>query len=444
MRVLVVDDSQHARDLVTQILQTDDQVEVIGQAINSKSVIELVCEERPDIVLIDCHTPGSDGLETTKRIMSECPTPIVILVSGSDQQSHLTMEALSAGALALIRKPVDHDAAEFDALAAEMINTVKTMGEVKVVRRRRTKEQREREQWGRDAQAKDAQSASESQRASNTQCASKSEVTENDNAENTRPTNRSAENTFRENRNSENRPTTNQLSNHQHSNNHLTGNQDNDQLRVCARNSDSTDSYIKKFFFDNDDDDRMHCEVIAIAASTGGPGALQSVIGGLPADLSIPVLIVQHIASGFAAGFVQWLNDTSELSVKVAEQGEEIVGGTIYVAPDDLHLTINARQKIQLSDGPKVCGFRPSANTLFSSIAEVFGASAIAVILSGMGEDGVLGLRSVNEKGGRIIAQDESTSVVYGMPGEAVAANIVDFELPIHKIAPMLVKMIDG
>jgi two-component system chemotaxis response regulator CheB len=184
--------------------------------------------------------------------------------------------------------------------------------------------------------------------------------------------------------------------------------------------------------------------LIAVAASTGGPAALQRILEALPADFPVPLLIVQHIATGFGAGLAEWLASTCGIQVKVAEHGEPLAARTAYLAPDDRHLGIRPDRRVLLDDTAPIDGFRPSATYLFESAARVYGASMAAVVLTGMGRDGVEGLHAVKAAGGRVIAQDESSSVVYGMPREAVAAGLVDLELPIMEIGPRLTDLVTG
>jgi two-component system, chemotaxis family, protein-glutamate methylesterase/glutaminase len=178
--------------------------------------------------------------------------------------------------------------------------------------------------------------------------------------------------------------------------------------------------------------------VIAIAASTGGPAALHLILTALPADFPVPILVVQHISSGFSAGFASWLDNASQLRVKLAERGEAILPGTVYVADDDHHLCVTATRTIHLSIAPPVDGFRPSATPLFETVAAAFGRNAIAVILTGMGRDGVEGLRAIRKAGGRTIAESEETAIVYGMPGAAVNAGLADFVLPLQRVRSAL------
>ncbi|HZP97460.1 MAG TPA: chemotaxis-specific protein-glutamate methyltransferase CheB [Candidatus Limnocylindria bacterium] len=167
-------------------------------------------------------------------------------------------------------------------------------------------------------------------------------------------------------------------------------------------------------------------EIIAIAASTGGPAALAQLVAALPADLTAPVLAVQHNTRGFMPALAGWLNSTGNLRVRIATRGDRPEPGVLYLAPDDHHLGIDGRRHIALDARPPIEGFRPSATFLFESVGRAYGPGALAVILTGMGSDGVDGLRRLRETGGRVLAQDEASSVVFGMPRAAIAAGVVD------------------
>ena len=184
--------------------------------------------------------------------------------------------------------------------------------------------------------------------------------------------------------------------------------------------------------------------MVAIATSTGGPAALYRVLSELPEDFPVPIAVVQHIAVGFVPALATWLGSASPLVIKVAEHGEALLPGTVYFAPDDRHLLLADRSTLEVSTRPAVGGFRPSGTVLFESLAQVYGSAGIGVILTGMGEDGLPGLRALHAAGGQIIAQDEASSVVFGMPGAAVAAGIADAIVPLHMIAGQLRRMIAG
>jgi two-component system chemotaxis response regulator CheB len=184
--------------------------------------------------------------------------------------------------------------------------------------------------------------------------------------------------------------------------------------------------------------------IVAMAASTGGPAALYRVLCELPEDLPVPIAVVQHIAPGFVPALASWLDGAALLTVKVAEHGEPLLPGHVYLAPDDHHLALADRGSLATIKSPPVGGFRPSATVLFESVAQVYGSAAIGVILTGMGEDGLPGLRALHAVGGSIIAQDEASSVVFGMPGAAVEAGIVAATVPLHMVAGQLRRMIVG
>lgn len=167
-------------------------------------------------------------------------------------------------------------------------------------------------------------------------------------------------------------------------------------------------------------------EVVAIGASTGGPPALQHVLKSLPGDYALPILITQHISAGFTTGMARWLNSTCAINVKIAQNGEPLRAGTVYVADDDRHLTVGRDRTVSLTTSPAIDGHRPSVTVLFRSVAEVYGSRSLAVILTGMGNDGVDGLAAIRRCGGTVVAQDEATSAVFGMPKAAIDSGVAD------------------
>jgi two-component system chemotaxis response regulator CheB len=182
----------------------------------------------------------------------------------------------------------------------------------------------------------------------------------------------------------------------------------------------------------------VHTEVVAIAASTGGPAAIHRILTTLPADFPVPILVVQHISRGFSRGFASWLDQASPLRVKLGEEGEALRPGFVYVAGDDRHLSVSPSRKIHLSTAEAVGGFRPSGTVLFESVATAFGREALAVILTGMGRDGVDGLRAIRQTGGRTVAESAGSAVIYGMPAAAVDAGLADFVLPLDQVCAAL------
>lgn len=181
--------------------------------------------------------------------------------------------------------------------------------------------------------------------------------------------------------------------------------------------------------------------VVGIAASTGGPAALRSILAALPADFPAPILVVQHMSDGFIEGVAARLDATVPLSVRVAVDGERLRPGFVYLAPDGRQLGLSGKTRIRVTDDAPVDAFRPSATHLFRAIADCFREEALAVVLTGMGDDGIAGLADIRRRGGRIIAQDENTSAVFGMPKAAILAGLVDDVLPLEAIADKLVAL---
>ncbi len=347
IRVLVADDSPTTRALLTGILTSDPELQVVGEARNGVEAVELTRKLRPDVVTMDIRMPHLDGFEATKEIMITAPTPIVIVTASvAVHDVEVSMHTLRAGALAILPKPPGPGAPGFEAAAQELVNQIKAMSQVKVVRH-----------WRQPAPAS----------------------------------------------------------------------RDEGRRPKAERKPGA---------------DLPRARVVAVATSTGGPAALHRLLSDLPGDFPPPVLVVQHITAGFTAGLADWLNKVSGLHVKIAEDGEALAAHTVYLAPDDRHLGVSPRGKVALSAAPPVGGFRPSGTYLFESVARVYGAAAVAVILTGMGDDGVAGLRAVRQAGGRVIAQDEKSCVIFGMPGCAIAAGLADVVLPLDNMAARLAELV--
>lgn len=183
-------------------------------------------------------------------------------------------------------------------------------------------------------------------------------------------------------------------------------------------------------------------QVIAIGASTGGPLVLQKILSGLPKNIPVPLLIVQHIAHGFTEGFVQWLKNTTNFPIHIASHGEYPLPGHGYVAPDNFHMGVERGPRIVLSNHELENGLRPSVAYLFRTAAQAFGSGAVGVLLTGMGRDGAEELKIMKENGAITIAQNEESSVVYGMPGEAIKLNAATHILSPENIITTLIALI--
>lgn len=322
IRVMIVDDSAVAREVLNEIFCNDPDLVVVGEAVDGESAVHMVMDMKPDVVTMDIHMPKVDGFEATRRIMECQPTPIVV-VSGSVDTRELdtSFKALEAGALALVARPPGPGHPEYGAASSQLLRTVKGMSEVKVVKR-----------WPK--------------------------------------------------------------------NGHANGRRPSSTATVMCPSH--------------------QVQLAAIGASTGGPVAMQRFLKALPDDLSVPVVIVQHMSPGFLEGFVDWLSRSTGKTCLIAKDGEEMAAGKCYVAPDGHHLGVNASGRTILFQDAPENGSRPSVSYLFRSVAQHYGRAAAAILLTGMGKDGAVELKQLHDLGAVTFAQDAASSVVHGMPGEAI------------------------
>jgi len=183
-------------------------------------------------------------------------------------------------------------------------------------------------------------------------------------------------------------------------------------------------------------------KIMAIGASTGGPQALLNILSQFPRNLPVPVICVQHISEGFLPGLVNWLVSECQLPVKIAKFGETPQPGVVYFPPEGRHLELDTLGRFICSISPPIAGHRPSVTVTFESVAKCYGAASIGVLLTGMGRDGADGMLAIHKAGGITIAQDEASSVVFGMPKEAIALGAAKYILPVNEIAAMLLRQL--
>lgn len=185
--------------------------------------------------------------------------------------------------------------------------------------------------------------------------------------------------------------------------------------------------------------------IVVIGSSTGGPNALTEILTGLPADLAAPVVIVQHLPANFTPFLARRLDAAGPLVVHEAQSGDRLFPGQVWIAPGDRHLEVHATSngfELETTDGPPVNSCRPAADVLFKTAATTFGDETLAVVLTGMGQDGLAGCRSIREAGGQIVTQDRETSVVWGMPGQVTGAGLADAVLPVTEISAEIVRRV--
>jgi two-component system chemotaxis response regulator CheB len=335
IRVLVVDDSAVVRNVFGQELAKDPDVEVVGAAPDPFVARDMMLDREPDVVTLDVEMPRMDGITFLRKIMRYKPTPVVVVSSLTPKGGELAMEALAAGACAVLCKP--GAAYSVGDMTAELVETVKAIASSGL---RRAPPEPER-----PAEAP----------------------------------------------------------------------------RALARTTN---------------------QVVAIGASTGGTVAVERILAALPAN-SPGIVITQHMPEQFTRFFAQRLKQQSRLDVREAQSGDSVVPGVALVAPGNRHMLVKrsgARYVVEVKDGPRVNRHRPSVDVTFRSVARAAGRSAVGILLTGMGGDGAQGLLAMREAGGRTLAQDEATCVVYGMPKVALDLGAVESVLPIERIAPEIVR----
>jgi two-component system chemotaxis response regulator CheB len=184
-------------------------------------------------------------------------------------------------------------------------------------------------------------------------------------------------------------------------------------------------------------------EIVAIGASTGGPQAIYEVFAQLPSNFPVPVICIQHICVGFLQGFIDWLSSSCRLPIQIAKPGDKPQPGMIYFPPEQQHLELDDRGRFICSNSPRLDGHRPSVTVTFKSVAKFYGGATVGILLTGMGRDGAEGMQCIAQAGGLTIAQDEATSVIFGMPKEAIDLGAAKLILPIHAIAPRLLALLE-
>jgi two-component system chemotaxis response regulator CheB len=352
IRVLLAEDSITVRKRLREVLSTDPQVKVIGEAVDGKQAIKLCHELKPDVISLDMMMPEMSGLAATEYIMAHCPTPILI-VSSSFNRGELfkTYDALAAGAVDVLEKPKGDDS-DRD-WEQSFISAVKLVSRIKVITHPR----------GRLKQFEHAVVAP--------------------------------------------------IARH---------------MPPAATSQTAT----------------LPTRVIAMGASTGGPGALVEVFRGLPLGMALPILVVIHIGEPFGMAFADWLDGQTQHRVLYANGGETLseLAGKIVLAPPGRHMLVS-NGHLLLSNAAERHSCRPSVDVLFESLAREQGASTLACLLTGMGRDGAAGLLEIRRAGGFTIAQDEASCVVYGMPREAALLGAASRVLPLAEIGSTIAKSVE-
>lgn len=383
IRVLVTDDSAMFRRVLTDIISAEPDLEVAGTARDGLDCLEKVAELNPDIITLDVEMPRLNGLETIPRLRAQAPSIPIVMFSSLTE----------AGAVATI-EALSKGAADYVAKPSAIAGSTQGIQAI-----REDLVPKIRALVGQGAAPRPAAGSA----VARPQLPARGALV--------RATAPPARN--------------------------LPPSVTNPLPRVerpAGVNAASPRS-------------RGRVEVLAIGSSTGGPNALAAVLPALPKDLPVPVVVTQHMPAVFTRLLAERLDATCGLSVKEAEDGEDLRVGCIYIAPGDFHMTVaksGPRTTVRLDQGPKENYCRPAVDPLFRSVVTTFGGGVVAAVLTGMGHDGKAGAEAIRAAGGYVIAQDKATSVVWGMPGAVAQANLANEVLPIQDIAGVLVRRCTG
>jgi len=354
IRVLVVDDSVVIRRLVTNALEHDPDLQVVGVAANGSIALQRIPQYNPDVLTLDIEMPEMDGLETLRRLRRDYPQLRVIMFSTlTERGAAVTLEALTLGASDYVTKASNEGSLDrsMARLREELIPKIKQFFLLP----------------GRSRAAAKPKPAP------------------------------------------------------------IQGSPLLGHSQLVLQNA------------------KVRPKVVAIGVSTGGPTALGSILPQLPAEFPLPILIVQHMPPLFTRFLADRLCTSCKLVVKEASQGDQVAAGKILIAPGDFHLKVagnGSGARVRLDQSPPQNSCRPAVDALFSSIGEIYGGAVIAVILTGMGQDGLRGAEILKAQGASILAQDEATSVVWGMPGAIVNAGLADCVLPLDHVVPEILRRV--
>jgi two-component system chemotaxis response regulator CheB len=371
VNVLVVDDSAFMRKVVVDILRNDDEIKVIGTAMDGKEAIAKFKKLKPDIITMDVEMPVMDGLVSIKEILKIEYVPILVISSHTKTGTDYTIEALENGAVDFISKPENIIEMKNHSIKNELLEKVKLFSKVQ-----------------KELELKKTSKENKINKIIKKDIASKI------------------------------KPAIVKL--------------DNRNIEKIERNRNIN---------------RM-TNIIAIGTSTGGPKALQTVISKLPKNLNAVILIVQHMPAGFTKSLAERLDRCSNIEVKEAEDREILEEGKAYIAPGDFHMVIENHihdLKIKLTKDPPIGKLRPAVDVMFQSLSDTGLKNISAIIMTGMGADGSEGVKKLKElNGAYTIAQDESSSTVFGMPKMAIQTGAVDKIVTLDKISEEIIKIAGG
>jgi len=389
--VLVVDDSGFFRKRVCEILNSVQDIKVVGTASNGREAIELVKKLSPDVVTMDYEMPVMDGVTAIRHIMAECPTSILMFSSLTYEGARVTLDALEAGAVDFLPKNFEDIARDTGRMQDELKKRILDIGKHKV--------------------------------KSNVSTASQSQAQDK-------------ENLPKDHRGQVNRPSpVSKVSSPS-----VSINQVKPKL---SRPNPITSAVNKPRNHTKRTTTLSHAiDLLVIGASTGGPVALQKVIAKLPANFPAPVLIIQHMPDSFTPAFAERLNNLSQLSVKHACDGDVLKKGQALLAPGGKQMIVTGsgqNRHVKILEGDERLTYKPSVDVTFGSAAKAYPSRVLGIVLTGMGADGREGCRMLKQSGSTVWTQDEASCVIYGMPMSVDKAGYSDASISLQQIANRIV-----
>lgn len=387
IKVLVVDDSSVIRGIVSRWIEAASETSLFGSAVNGQDALERVKTDKPDIIILDIEMPGMDGITALPLLLKSCPQAKIIMASTlTRRNAEISLKALALGAADYVPKPTSLGGGEAaEDFRRELFARITALGGTRVRK---------------PIAARPAPSADVAPRASTVPASTapapvaRNEVPPSVVKPAPAPVRVSHTPVATESAPAASRATY--------------------QLRKSAL---------------------LPPQIVVIGSSTGGPQALVAVISAIAPQLNVPVLITQHMPPTFTSILAESLARVSGLKCVEGANGMMLERGCVYVAPGDYHMIIKGKGgPIELNQNPPENFCRPAVDPLFRSVAAAYGASALAVVLTGMGSDGRGGARSIVGAGGTVIAQDEETSVVWGMPGAVTQAGLAAAVLPLNSV----------
>ncbi len=402
IKILVVDDSGFFQKRIAEILKPVTDIKIIGFANNGREAIEKNESLNPDVITMDYEMPVMDGLTALRNIMNLKPTPVLMFSSLTYDGARVTLDALDAGAVDFLPKNFE-DLQKGGGKIRDLL-TNKIKGVAKYYNRNASPEAY-RVSTSKDEPELKAPVTLAKSGVSNAPV-SKPSISK---PLAPKPSAKSVVAKQQNKAPSKSAPS--------------------QQAKSQSNSSTASNTRLNRV------------DVVLIGTSTGGPVALQKVLTSLPANFSKPIILIQHMPASFTGAFAERLDKLCKIQVKLAQDGDVIKPGVALLAPGGMQMMLD-RNKVRIIEGDDRVNYRPCVDITFASAAKHFAAKALGIILTGMGSDGRDGAKLMKASGASIWAQDEKTSVIYGMPMAIAKANLANAILPLHDIGPMLIKEI--